>query len=237
MEQPTPPPAKPAKGKAAEKAAKRAANKAAWAARPKTKATKVAAKPKKAKVGIKPCVAYSPEIAARICEGVADCKSLETICKGPNMPSKRAVIMWQRDYPEFARALDQARELRADARIEAIHDISNRVLKGEIDPHAARVGLDNLWKLAGRENWRRWGDRQALAVAMQVATPDEAVGQQGTTATDAFVRRLRQLADRHEQGFGRVQDGITLIPPPAPAPPTKADTINRVPDRVIDNDP
>src|SRR5262245_54244881 len=48
---------------------------------------------------------------------------------------------------------------------------------------------------------------------------------------------MRQLADRQQQGFGRVKDGVSLIPPPTPAPRTKADTIRHVPDRVIDNPP
>src|SRR5262245_514457 len=111
MEEPKPKPekvkAKPAEARAAEKAAKKAANRAAWAAR-------ASLKPKKP---IKPAVPYSPEIADEICERIALGESLSTICAEEGMPRARAVMRWQREREEFERALDLARQHRADSRI------------------------------------------------------------------------------------------------------------------------
>ena len=226
----------------------RAANKAEWAARrPKPKGAnarkstvppdtiepsagvtaKPTAKPRKSQ---KPDVRYSQEIAVRTALG----ESLRTISADPAMPTMQAITEWQRQYPEFAAQIDRARTAWADSRIEEIHDLTAKVLRGELDPHAARVGLDNLWKLASRENWNRWGDRQALAVAMQVA-PGEAAGA-STAATDEFIRCLNRLAERGRL-LGEpetIADGVDLAPTPEPPPPTKTDTIRRVPDRLVD---
>jgi hypothetical protein len=158
-------------------------------ARPKA-AVVEPAEPKRPK---KPALSYSLELADRICAAIAEGHTLRTACSDPDMPSTASVMKWQRERPEFAQALDRAREFRADSRIEEIADVCAKVLRCEIDPHAARVGLDNLWKLAGRENWKKWGERQAIAIA-NVSAPAEAA--HSTSTADELIAEINRLASR-----------------------------------------
>lgn len=100
-------------------------------------------------------------------------------------------------------------------------------------PMTPRVGLDNLRKLAGRENWRRWGEKQAVVVAVE--TRSYVTHEQDNAVQDDFIRRLEQLRQRQEQFGYQPQGGVTLIPPVTPVPAADRPEINKVPDRVIDN--
>lgn len=63
---------------------------------------------------------------------------------------------------ELAERYARARETRADARAEAIDDLAQRVIAGEIDPNAARVAMDAQKWLTARENPKRYGDKLDL---------------------------------------------------------------------------
>ncbi len=60
---------------------------------------------------------------------------------------------------DLAKRYASAREKRADARAEAIDDLAQRVIAGEIDPNAARVAMDAQKWLTARENPKRYGDK------------------------------------------------------------------------------
>ena len=194
------------------------------------------AKPKKPS---KSPVAYSEALATEICVRTAEGQSLRTIASAEGMPSLRCLTLWQQQHKDFAVALDRAREARADMRIEEIADVTAQIRSGQLDPHAGRAALEGLKYLAGRENWRKWGDKQAVVAAVETRSYDEA-GVGRSDAGEESLRRLRQLADRQrllgKPQISDVRDGVDLAPPLQPPPPTKADTINKVPDRVIDND-
>src|SRR5262245_33616684 len=74
-----------------------------------------------------PRMVYSEAIALEICARIADGDSLRTISADPAMPCKRTILTWQRANEEFAAALEEARQHRADARIEEIADIAEQV--------------------------------------------------------------------------------------------------------------
>jgi hypothetical protein len=54
---------------------------------------------------------YTPEMADRICDRLADGESLKAICRSPGMPSARAVLSWAATRPEFRGQYDFAREI------------------------------------------------------------------------------------------------------------------------------
>jgi len=64
---------------------------------------------------------YTPEVAAIIWHRLAEAESLASICRGPGMPSKSAMLSWVRHRPEFRRQYDQARVL-------ATHTVGDDVL-------------------------------------------------------------------------------------------------------------
>ena len=68
----------------------------------------------------RPCL-YTPELVGRILDRLATAESLRSICRDPDMPSKRAVLAWVSSRPEFQRRYDLAREL-------AVHTVGDDVL-------------------------------------------------------------------------------------------------------------
>jgi hypothetical protein len=117
---------------------------------------------------------YSKDLALEICARIADGDSLRTICKDPAMPSKRTIMDWQRANSDFAGAIEQAREHRADTRIEEIADIVEQVKAGTIDHNAGRTAMDGLKFLASRENPRKYSDRISSEIAVKVGVHTEA---------------------------------------------------------------
>lgn len=164
-----------------------------------------APKAKKAKKASTALMCYSPEIANQICSAIAETKSLRTIGKMPGMPSVRTITEWQSTRPEFALMLDRARELRADARVEAISDLANRVIAGKLDPHAGRTAIEALKWLASRENWRRWGDKSAMVVANVPAPAESAREGLYSPAAEALIAKIGKIAARQREGLSQEQ--------------------------------
>lgn len=72
-------------------------------------------------------IAYSEEIADRICDALADARSLRSICCEPDMPSQSTVFRWLSDdrYSSFREQYARAREAQADAIFDEILDIAD----------------------------------------------------------------------------------------------------------------
>lgn len=68
---------------------------------------------------------YTQEITDRICAELADGKSLRTVCKPDDMPSKTTVFSWLRKYPEFLNQYTRAKEESADALTDEMLDIAD----------------------------------------------------------------------------------------------------------------
>ncbi len=80
---------------------------------------------------------YTEEIAATICEAIAEGSSLSTACKGEGMPSVRTALRWLDRHNEFARMYAHAREVRADAWGEQILDIADDTSEDWVDRQKA----------------------------------------------------------------------------------------------------
>ena len=106
---------------------------------------------------------YDPEIADRICEGIANGNSLVSILKeDQELPTYTTIMKWLKDFPEFADNYAHAREHQADHDADKIGDIAENVMKGNIDPGAARVAIDAYKWAAGKRKPKVYGDRVAL---------------------------------------------------------------------------
>ena len=75
------------------------------------------------------------------------------------MPSKSMVMRWLRDHQEFRDQYVRAREESADVLAEEIIEIADRAVRGEIDPHAARIAVHAREWVAARLKPKSYGDR------------------------------------------------------------------------------
>jgi len=87
---------------------------------------------------------------------------LAKICRDDEMPAYRTVMTWLRQNKEFQQHYVQAREDQADADADAVSDIGERALNGEIDAQAARVAIDARKWSAGKRKPKVYGDKVAL---------------------------------------------------------------------------
>lgn len=82
---------------------------------------------------------YTPELGDRICEELADGKSLRTICSPDDMPNRSTVFRWLArgaagapDTAEFCDQYARARESQADAIADEVLAIADEPLVGTI---------------------------------------------------------------------------------------------------------
>lgn len=109
---------------------------------------------------------YDPAIADMICDGIARGNSLVSILKeDEELPTYTTIMKWLKDFPEFAENYTKAREHQADHDADKIGDIAQDVLKGRLDPAAARVAIDAYKWAAGKRKPKVYGDKVAIGGA------------------------------------------------------------------------
>lgn len=106
---------------------------------------------------------YTPAIGEQICAAVAGGDNVYSWCKGANRPTRETVYQWLRKFSEFADNYARGRDMRADARFDKIGEVIEDMRDGEIDAQQARVEIDALKWMAGREAPKRYGDRLDVA--------------------------------------------------------------------------
>lgn len=122
---------------------------------------------------------YTDEIANKICELMAEGKTLLRICKMPGMPKRRTVHNWllHPDNKEFLLNYSLARELQADYWADEINDIADDGTNdySEDDDGNKIVNHDHIKRSQLRVNTRqwnaarrapkKWGDRSAVEMS------------------------------------------------------------------------
>lgn len=68
---------------------------------------------------------YTQKIADRICDQIAEGRSLRSICRDKTMPSMRTVFYWLAAREDFARLYAYARDAQADALVDEMLDIAD----------------------------------------------------------------------------------------------------------------
>ncbi|MBR1206601.1 MULTISPECIES: terminase small subunit protein [unclassified Bradyrhizobium] len=114
---------------------------------------------------------YSLELAAVICDRMAEGESLRTICKAEDMPARSTVFLWLAAHKEFsdlyARATDARAHLLAEEILEISDDGRNDTYKdddgNEMTNHdviaRSRLRVDSRKWLAARLAPRKYGDK------------------------------------------------------------------------------
>jgi hypothetical protein len=118
----------------------------------------------------RPPLPFHEDAADQILEAIADGQGLVSFLKQrEDMPSYSTVMRWIRDNPEFAEMYTRACEDMADNDADKISDVAERVIRGEIDPQAARVAIDAYKWSAGKRRPRKYGDKIEIDQTTRVA--------------------------------------------------------------------
>ena len=93
---------------------------------------------------------------AAILAGLADGKSLRSICANTDMPNIATVMRWCSDDIEWREHYMRAREAGDDAMAEDIQAIAD---DGELDPNDRRIRIDARKWLLGKRQPKKYGDK------------------------------------------------------------------------------
>ena len=102
---------------------------------------------------------YSPEIAAEICERLANGESLRAICKSEHLPTEAAVRQWALDdHKGFASHYARAREIGYERMAEEILSISDEGINDTYldDEGVERTNHDVIARSKLRVDSRKW---------------------------------------------------------------------------------
>jgi hypothetical protein len=111
-------------------------------------------------------ISYSPKLAAKICDLIAEGESLRTIGEMDGMPSRRTMRGWLNAHPEFEREYEIARRERTDNLVDEAVEIADSVT-GSTDAaevNAARLQVDTRKWLASKLLPERFGDKVTTEV-------------------------------------------------------------------------
>ena len=198
---------KPAPKTAPPKASPKPAalKKAAGAAVRATKKMAAGASKEKAKLFGRPSI-YNPELAAQICEHIAQGKSLRTIAAMENMPAQSTIMLWlDGTRPEFSEQYARAHEAYADKLAEEtllIADDSSQDTYVDADGNVktdteaiqrSKLRVDTRKWLASKKAPKKYGDKVAIGGADDLG-PVQTINREMTDAERA-VRLSRAIND------------------------------------------
>ena len=104
-------------------------------------------------------VAYSEELADKICEQIAKGDTLNTLDLDPAFPSRSTIQRWLARDEDFRARYEQAREERAEIYVEQLRDVLKDLREERIDANAARAAWNILSWLASKDSPRRYSDK------------------------------------------------------------------------------
>lgn len=96
---------------------------------------------------------YNEEIAARICEQLADGKPMIEICSAEGMPARSTVYKWLAANPGFVAMHQAAREEHADAEFERLDALVNTVLPKDAN---GRTDMGDVQQLRLKVDTKKW---------------------------------------------------------------------------------
>lgn len=104
-------------------------------------------------------VEFSQDVADRICDAVANGKSLVQVCAEDWAPHRRTVFRWKAANEEFSKQLELATAERADFYFDEIHNIADWCVEDSEAIAKARLRIEaRKWTLA-RMAPKKYGDK------------------------------------------------------------------------------
>ena len=107
---------------------------------------------------------FTAEFAASFLELIRDGETLHSISLMPGYPSRAYLRRWIRDDKVFEIQYLVACRDRADARADAIDELSRKMMSGELQPDIGREVAKNHRWLASKENTHRYGEKLDTAI-------------------------------------------------------------------------
>jgi hypothetical protein len=100
---------------------------------------------------------YSKQLADEICRLISEGKSIATICKRDDMPSRDTVHAWIKDKPDFSYNYAQAKDEGAEAFVDQIIDIADEMPR-MIENKNGELVVDSAWVTwqNNRVHARKW---------------------------------------------------------------------------------
>ena len=126
---------------------------------------------------------FTPEVAERFCEAIAEGKTIRKACALPGMPDAKTIFKWLRECPEFLQQYARGREFGCDALFDEMREIAddasgdysedengNPRFNGE-HVQRSRLRIDTIkWQLS-KLLPRRYGDKLDLSHGVQPSDP------------------------------------------------------------------
>ena len=130
---------------------------------------------------------YTSDLAATICQRLAEKESLRSICRDPAMPSRAIVMRWLRNntHPEFVDHYARGRECGLDAMADEMLEIADQPLpplrNGRIDRgrvQQQRLQIDARKSIMSKQVAKKYGAstherRLSLTVVTEGSHPDD----------------------------------------------------------------
>ena len=107
---------------------------------------------------------YSDEMAEKICEKIANGRSLRSICAEDGMPTTSTVCKWLIDNKEFSEQYARAREKQADYFAEEIIEIADSAEAESAAVAKAKLQIDARKWAASKIAPKKYGDKQEIDV-------------------------------------------------------------------------
>lgn len=108
--------------------------------------------------------AYEIDIATVICEQISQGATINEACDAGKI-GKSTWFRWLNSLPDLWEMYARARETRAHARFERLDEVVAQMRRKEIDPQMARVEMDAIKWMCGKENARHYADKQTVEVS------------------------------------------------------------------------
>jgi hypothetical protein len=117
---------------------------------------------------------FSQELAAEICQRIAEGESLRSVCRDERIPTARTIFNWMGENPSFLQQYTRAKEDRADTHGEEIVELADMPPKYIIDDKGIervdhgfeawrKTRIDARKWTASKLKPKSWGDRVQLA--------------------------------------------------------------------------
>ena len=107
---------------------------------------------------------YSQEMVDKICEQIANGKSLRAICAGDDMPSATTVFKWLNENQDFSEQYARASDKQAVYYFEEIVEIADSVEADSAAVAKARLQVDARKWAASKLAPKKYGDKSELDV-------------------------------------------------------------------------
>ncbi len=114
---------------------------------------------------------YGPEAYAAVIKDIAAGIPLASCLGGRDRPGRTSFYARLKEDSQLAADYETAMQSRAEAQVDALMDVNQRLLEGRIDPQSARVLSDNLKWLSSKSNPRLYGDKNVTELTGRDGAP------------------------------------------------------------------